>query len=136
MKISSAQLLCLCFVSCFIAFVIGASSTDSDLQTSLDISRQVRKTEISRALRLLKKHSIVGKNAKIVLKNSGKHLLIDGSEKLSLIQDGQTTPRMESSTQKTFSQKSQSISESMPESTNKSRKRSNSKGKNKRNRRL
>src|SRR6218665_4162239 len=65
----------------------GQSGTVADLQASIDISRQVRKTEISRALRLLKKHLIVGKNAKIVLKNSGKHLLIDGSERLSLIPD-------------------------------------------------
>ncbi|KPM07744.1 hypothetical protein QR98_0062440, partial [Sarcoptes scabiei] len=47
--------------------------------------KQIRRSEVSKALALLKKHSIIGGDAKIVLRNSGKHLLVDPEQKLRLV---------------------------------------------------
>ncbi|KAI2802016.1 hypothetical protein BLOT_010208 [Blomia tropicalis] len=64
-----------------------SSSDDSDGSMSdEEMNRQIRRSEISRALGLLKKHSVVGKDAKIVLKSNGKpHLLVDPTESLLLV---------------------------------------------------
>ena len=55
---------------------VTSSSLDDDSDQMTDQMKQMRRNEVSKALLLLKKHSIVGSNAKIVLKNNGRHLAI------------------------------------------------------------
>lgn len=56
-----------------------------DSSEEIEPSKALRRSEISKALGLLKKHSVVGKNAKIVLKASGRNLLVDPSERLQVV---------------------------------------------------
>lgn len=57
----------------------------SDSSEESEPRKALRRSEISKALGLLKKHSVVGKNAKIVLKASGRNLLVDPSERLQVV---------------------------------------------------
>lgn len=61
------------------------SNKDDDEELLDDELRATRRVEISRALALLKKHAIVGRGAKIVLKSRGKHLLVDPSDRLKVV---------------------------------------------------
>ncbi|XP_075587336.1 uncharacterized protein LOC124497589 [Dermatophagoides farinae] len=64
---------------------VTSSSSDDDSDQMTDQMKQMRRNEVSKALLLLKKHSIVGSNAKIVLKNNGRHLLVDPSERIRIV---------------------------------------------------
>lgn len=79
-------LVCLLFVSLVVSINAKQDSNNDDEEELLDDElRATRRVEISRALALLKKHAIVGKSAKIVLKSRGRHLLVDPSDRLKVV---------------------------------------------------
>ncbi|XP_027195164.2 uncharacterized protein LOC113789784 [Dermatophagoides pteronyssinus] len=82
-----------------------SSSMDDDNDSMTDQMKQMRRNEVSKALLLLKKHSIVGSNAKIVLKNNGRHLLVDPSERIRIV----SSHLSKKSTSSTTSSKSKSL---------------------------
>ena len=81
----SALLTVLFLVTLFTSGLHGKSSKMTDSSEEIEPSKALRRSEISKALGLLKKHSVVGKNAKIVLKASGRNLLVDPSERLQVV---------------------------------------------------
>lgn len=68
-----------------LGLVAGFKTKFVDNDSAEEEMKQMRRTEISKALLLLKKHSVVGNDAKIVLKNNGKHLLVDPSERIRVV---------------------------------------------------
>lgn len=79
----SVLLTVLLFVMLFSGLQCKSKLSDSSEEN--EPKKALRRSEISKALGLLKKHSVVGKNAKIVLKASGKNLLVDPSERLQVV---------------------------------------------------
>lgn len=76
MRLNSLTVLLLVNLLFGLLWSVNAKSTSDSAEEDDDASKQLRRSEISKALGLLKKHSIIGKNAKIILKASGKHLLV------------------------------------------------------------
>jgi len=123
----SKTLTLLLVSSVLIAYVLAKSSVDSS-ESLEEEAKQLRRSEISRALGLLKKHSVVGKNAKIVLKTSGKHLLVDPSERLQVVASHSSADQLKVAANSISKSKSSKLLSKGPKGTNKSATRKRASG--------
>ena len=77
--------ICICLILLSTIVTIHAQNFGDFEEIDEFQSKQNRRSDVSRALGLLKKHSVVGTDAKIVLKNNGKHLLVDPSKRIQVV---------------------------------------------------